>query len=1172
MGTVKSIQNYRSCHAIILTALRTEYQAVREHLFDIQEEVHQRGTIYERGGFLCSDRLLSIAIAEIGAGNTGAALECERAINHFNPNLALFIGVAGGIKDVAIGDVVVATKIYGYESGKARSTFQPRPDVGNSTYSLVQRALSESKKTDWLKRLRSVVPNPAPRVFVQPIAAGEKVIVSRRSAIFQFLRSNYDDALAVEMEGRGFLDAAHANKQVDALVIRGISDLINHKQQKSDDIFQHMASRHASAFAFELLAKLDLYNTTGGALTMQQGSSDIGAGKLQILLTATINAADQSLARAMEEHLRKISNDASLTIVEIQQGSIILILDGSREGLNKIEFLYRTGQFTELLGFKVQKVERVSESSNMTVTDVRYHNQPEAFSRVLIDQALRESGWDLQDPRQVNFEVTAGTGRADYILKNPLGKALCVLEAKRVDSDPYDAKEQARGYAENLNAPFIMLSNGGEHWFWNYERSDQRDAYRIERLPSPEDLERQRLKNLQPPRPLKTDIIDTDYLLRFRNDLKLRRYQINAIDEISNQYDHDDKRKFLLEMATGTGKTLLCATLIRRFLSTRNAERVLFIVDRIELAKQTMEDFNVILREFNPVIFKTARRTGDLLGSSVVVATIQSLLVDRRYRAEFTPFYFDLVINDEAHRSIYGDSREVVQFFQATRIGLTATPKAYLRNVNIEQLSTENPKALEARQLRDTYHYFGCEPGLPTYRYDILDAVQDPEGPFLCMPKIFDIRSEITTKALEEKGWTVTVNEQEENYKIQDLERKIFTPERNRVMCESFLKNAQRDPLNEIGRSIIFAVNQEHATHLTKILNEMKPNLAVTITSRIRDASSIAKDFRDGKRPERVAVSVDMLSTGYNCPDLLNVVLMRPIFSPTEYIQIKGRGTRLHTFRIGHTEYKKEFFFLLDYCGVAEYFEEKYDYSVPLELPTSRSKATSGAGSRSGGETNGLAEEDNPQVPENGNNGNLRIPIWTGRDMIITEEVHIVGPHGEKVDVMTFRGSFERDLHDFAAHDAEFRRAVENEDDDVVETIMNERFYHQPSMFYSPDKLVVSYGIPAPTPTFVYGALGKKSLPTRDQIITDTVASIASRFNLRYSEQQWLSLTASLIADDPIALRRFLDEDWQMFEASQFRSIGGLQALVNFTDREAVFEALRQSTLVQQTKLAALSL
>lgn len=529
----------------------------------------------------------------------------------------------------------------------------------------------------------------------------------------------------------------------------------------------------------------------------------------------------------------------------------------------------------------------------------------EAFSRVLIDKALEFSGWNLLDPHEVRFELNSETGRADYVLMAGRGGALCATEAKREDVDPYEAKEQARGYAENLHAPFIILSNGREHWFWNYTRKDQ-DAYRIERLPSRKDLERLLLKNLQPPRPLMSEIVRPDYLRRFKHDFILRRYQIEAMQTIARLHDEMRVLKFLLEMATGTGKTMLCAALIRCFLETRNAERVLFIVDRIELAKQTLEDFSVMLPEFKPVLFKTARRRpGELLGSNVVVATIQSLMVDRRYREEFTPFFFDLVVNDEAHRSIYGDAREVVQFFQATRIGLTATPKAYLKNVNLKSLQQENPKALEARMLRDTYNYFGCNPGFPTFRYDIIDAVKDPEGPFLCLPKIFDLRSDITTKALDDCGWVVFVNEQEENFKIQDLERKIFTPTRNRVMCEAFLKQAQKDPAGTLGKSIVFAVNQRHATELTKIFNELQPGVAVTITSRIPDASAIAKEFRDGKRSERIAVSVDMLSTGYNCRDLLNIGLMRPIFSPTEYIQIKGRGTRLFTFKIGHTESAK---------------------------------------------------------------------------------------------------------------------------------------------------------------------------------------------------------------------------------------------------------------------------
>ena len=791
----------------------------------------------------------------------------------------------------------------------------------------------------------------------------------------------------------------------------------------------------------------------------------------------------------------------------------------------------------------------------------------EAFSRVLIDKALEFSGWNLLDPKQVRFELNTANGRADYLLGGKRGP-LCVLEAKREDVDPYDAKEQARGYAENVKAPFIILSNGREHWFWNYTRKDQ-DAYRIERLPSQRDLDRLQYKNLQPPRPLGSEIIKPDYLKKFRPDLTVRRYQIEAMDTIARQFDEKAIRKFLLEMATGTGKTILCAALIRRFLATRNAERVLFIVDRIELAKQTLEDFNVILAEYKPVLYKTARRRpGELLGSSVVVATLQSLMVDRRYREEFTPFHFDLVVNDEAHRSIYGDAREVVQFFQATRIGLTATPRAYLKNVNVEELQKENPKALEIRLLRDTYNYFGCKPGFPTFRYDIIDAVKDPEGPFLCLPKIIDLRSDITTKALDESGWAVVINEQEENFKIKDLERKIFTPTRNRVMCEAFLKEAQRDPAGTIGKSLVFAVNQDHATELTKIFNGLQPGIAVTITSRIDDSSSIAKEFRDGKRTERIAVSVDMLSTGYNCRDLLNIALMRPIFSPTEYIQIKGRGTRLFTFKIGNTEYEKKNFFMLDFCAVAEYFEEKYDYTVPLKIPREKKQPQPPAPTGEGGGyvlhegDGGTTEPAPPQPPR-------EIPTWEGVDTLISREIHIVGPDGEKVDVMTFRGGYERDIREFVASTPELKAAVEAEDDDTVEAIVSKGFYNRPEMFYSPDKLILSYGVPASTPAFVYNAIGRKPLPTRDTIVSDTVDSIAARFNLRYNEQKWLDATAQLVADDSNSLKKFMDGDMTIFNANQFRTLGGLDALSRFDARENVFEALRQSSLVRQSLLAS---
>ncbi len=264
--------------AVILTALSVEYNAALQHLLKVGEIVHPSGTVYGTGCFTGNKGAdWQVGLAEIGAGNPGAAAEAERAIAFFSPEVVLFVGIAGGIKDVAIGDVVVGTKIYGYESGKAAREFEIRPAVFNSSYDLQQRARAEARREDWLERINktSVVTF---RVFIAPIAAGEKVISSRQSTLFSFITKHYGDALAVEMEGRGFLEATHANQQVRALVVRGISDLINSKTKSELKGSQELAASNAAAFAFEVLAK---YSPQGSV------PDDVGAKSLESVQVRT---------------------------------------------------------------------------------------------------------------------------------------------------------------------------------------------------------------------------------------------------------------------------------------------------------------------------------------------------------------------------------------------------------------------------------------------------------------------------------------------------------------------------------------------------------------------------------------------------------------------------------------------------------------------------------------------------------------------------------------------------------------------------------------------------------------------------------------------------------------------------------------------------------------------
>jgi len=630
--------------------------------------------------------------------------------------------------------------------------------------------------------------------------------------------------------------------------------------------------------------------------------------------------------------------------------------------------------------------------------------QKEAKARILINDLLQRSCWRFFDdetgPSNIALEVNVKlkkkildelgedfekttNGYVDYLLLDERGFPLAVLEAKSEKYDPLVGKEQARKYASSQNVRFVILSNGNLHYFWDLEIGNPN---LITEFPRPDSFGH--LYEFKPnPDILVKEKIEPDYIAISQNpnyqkdprwsdteqhdayikdaELKfLRPYQLRAITTLQNAVK-EGKIRFLFEMATGTGKTLIAAAIIKLFLRTGNAKRVLFLVDRIELENQGIKWFVQFLKnDYKTVIYKENR--DDWRKAEIVVSTVQSLQFNNKYRQLFSPTDFDLLISDEAHRSISGNSRAVFEYFIGYKLGLTATPKDYLKKIDPTKISELDPRAWERRQLLDTYKTFGCESGTPTYRYSLVNGVREK---WLLNPVVVDARTEITTEMLSEEGYSVMEKNEdgeltEQIYYGKDFEKRFFSDETNRVFCETFLKNALRDPLsNEIGKTIIFCVRQDHATRIVQTLNEMTHTLfpgkynsdfAVQVTSIIPDAQQMAISFANNNlngqtrfldgyisSKTRVCVTVGMMTTGYDCEDLLNILLLRPIFSPTDFIQIKGRGTRRYTF--SYTEKKgnqiqehkknKEIFKLFDFFAVCEYFEEKFNYDEIIKLP-----------------------------------------------------------------------------------------------------------------------------------------------------------------------------------------------------------------------------------------------
>ena len=721
----------------------------------------------------------------------------------------------------------------------------------------------------------------------------------------------------------------------------------------------------------------------------------------------------------------------------------------------------------------------------------------EAQARIKINKLLEEAGWrffaDGDQPANIqlepnvkitstgldefgeNFERTKN-GFIDFLLLGDRGFPLMVLEAKSEDKNPLVGKEQARKYARSMNCRFVILSNGNLHYFWDLERGN---PHIITTFPTPDSVMGYEQVTPNPQR-LIDESVNDDYITltqrpNYQSDAgwkneserneyiqsnKLRffrPYQLSALRSLQNAVK-EGKDRFLFEMATGTGKTLIAAGVIKLFLRTGNAKRALFLVDRLELEDQAWKAFRDYLSaDFKAVVYKENR--DDWRRAEIVVTTVQSLLFNNKYQKLFSPTDFDLVISDESHRSIGGNSRAVFEYFIGYKLGLTATPKDYLRKFHDTNRRTRDPREFERRLLLDTYRTFGCESGQPTYRYSLLDGVKDG---YLINPIVVDARTEITTDLLSEEGFVVsftddTGEDHEEAYKQREFEKQFFAESTNQILCKTFLENALRDPVSgEIGKSIIFSVSQNHAAKLTNILNEMahrmfpgmyQSDFAVQVTSRVSDAQQFTINFANNNllgsgnfiptyksSKARICVTVGMMTTGYDCTDILNLGLFRPIFSPTDFIQIKGRGTRKHNFlellfddsmKESATAPDKTAFKLFDFFANCEYFEDEFNYDEVLELPQKSRK-----------------HQVSEPVQPVGEYEHL------GTDILAGMKVETIGYEGMKIDRMFFE-----QFEDVVKEDPVIVQAVEAGQWDHVIDYVNREVFDKPEEFYTLDKL-----------------------------------------------------------------------------------------------------------------------
>lgn len=542
----------------------------------------------------------------------------------------------------------------------------------------------------------------------------------------------------------------------------------------------------------------------------------------------------------------------------------------------------------------------------------------------IIDNRLKQAGWIVGDRSQVveEFDIVvdknlvmeaptpyAGHQYSDYVLLGKDGKPLAVVEAKKTAVDAAIGREQAKQYCYNIQStqggelPFCFYTNGHDIYFWDLDNYPPKKVYGF---PTRDDLERyQYIRKAR--KTLAGELINTK--------IAGRDYQIRAIRSVMEAVEKR-KRKFLLVMATGTGKTRTCIALVDALMRAGWAERVLFLVDRVALRDQTLEAFKEHLP--NEPRFPKPNEKEIATDRRIYVSTYPSMLnIIRSDEKTLSPHFFDLVVVDESHRSIYNTYQEILDYFNTITLGLTATPTDVIDH--------------------NTFSLFETDDGVPTFAYSYDEAVNNIP-PYLCNFQVMKIKTKFQDEGISKR--TISLEDQQHlilegkeieeiNYEGTEIEKKVINRGTNALIVREFMEESIKDANGVLpAKTIFFCMTKAHARRMEEIFDSLYPEykgeLAKVLVSedpRVYGKGGLLDQFKQNDMP-RVALSVDMLDTGIDIHEISNLVFAKPVYSYTKFWQMIGRGTRLlEKEKLKPWCLEKDRFLILDCWDNFEYFK-----------------------------------------------------------------------------------------------------------------------------------------------------------------------------------------------------------------------------------------------------------